>query len=53
MDNFKLATTLEPHFKLDWQSANFPGGAIVTNNPSRIYGIALTGIDQFDLELTK
>ena len=28
----------------------FPGGVIVTNNSSRVYGIALFGIDKFDVE---
>ena len=64
VDNFKLATMLDPRFKLlvaEWRvlwcpwSADFPGGAFVAKISSRVYGIeiSLFGIDKFDVELTK
>jgi len=48
-------TGLVPEWQVLWcpQSADFAGRVIVTNNSSRVYGIALFGIDKFDVELTK
>ena len=45
IDDFKLATKLDPHFKL-MISVDFPHGAIVVNNSSRVFW---NGTDKMEL----
>ena len=61
MDDFKLATMLDPHLKLEWcqndeshDVRDLPTSLVVWLSPTSVWnwiGIALFGIDKFDVEL--